>query len=117
MLVSEHCRWCVYFTAANDVGPFCAYILIEGHSRGCPAGDDCTVFKKARKKNRAGTGEYRLVHTKAAGEPELEKEFYKLYCEGESDAAIARTLDVCVDRVHKWRRSRGLPTQKLIGGR
>lgn len=116
MLVTERCRWCVYFSTANDVGPYCDYILLEGHSRGCPAGDNCTAFKKARRKNTAGAGKYEMVNAKDTKTVEREKKFAKMYREGKGDKEIGRAVGVGADVVREWRKSHGLPTQSLIGG-
>lgn len=39
----EYCKGCVYWGCRHYVGNSCCnYIFIEGHSRGCPPGKDCT---------------------------------------------------------------------------
>ena len=46
----ERCKTCFY---AGKLGsdPCCDYTLIVGHSRGCKAGDGCTVYKPRRVKH------------------------------------------------------------------
>ena len=46
-LVTARCRKCKYFSKANGHHysyAACNYILHEGHSRGCPAGDECDKY-------------------------------------------------------------------------
>lgn len=46
MVVHEKCMKCIY----RGGGVFgCEYILIEGHSRGCPSGAECTRYATRRK--------------------------------------------------------------------
>lgn len=45
------CRKCMYkgsHVKDNAKHPGCNYILMEGHSRGCPI-EDCQVFRKGKK--------------------------------------------------------------------
>lgn len=116
MACTERCRWCVYFETSNVIGPHCSYILITGHSRGCPPGDDCTAFKKAKEKNTAGAGWYGMLNTKDPKIVEREKTFAEMYRDGKRDKEIARATGVNPSTVRKWRIRHGLPTQQLIGG-
>lgn len=49
---NKNCRDCVYFFGINDPSCTCNYIFMEGHSRGCPPGDECTVKVKRKRKRR-----------------------------------------------------------------
>lgn len=46
MIVTERCWSCKYFSGDKDKYPCCDYIGHTGHSRGCPAGDDCDKYKE-----------------------------------------------------------------------
>ena len=39
---AKYCKGCVYWGGDYDNNYCCNYIFIEGHSRPCPAGKDCT---------------------------------------------------------------------------
>jgi len=48
-LCTDRCRRCAYGFEENgsgDTRPFCGYILFTKTSRPCPAGKNCTVFKR-----------------------------------------------------------------------
>lgn len=57
-VVGPSCRGCVYVgyfcsqTAYKEIPEFCKYILTEGHSRPCPAGQGRTVRKTGGPKRR-----------------------------------------------------------------
>lgn len=46
-LVTERCKECMYsgYVLFHDL--CCDYMLLTGKHRDCPAGDECTKFKKA----------------------------------------------------------------------
>lgn len=46
--MQDPCRGCIYLRGENSINRSCEYILMVGHSRGCPPGAGCTV-KKTRK--------------------------------------------------------------------
>ena len=45
-LVTKRCEKCKYKGEVLFGEPCCAYILIAGKSRGCPAGDGCDKFEE-----------------------------------------------------------------------
>lgn len=48
-LSSKYCNGCVYYSGGFENNKTCNYIFMEGHSRPCPPGKDCTVkVKKSR---------------------------------------------------------------------
>lgn len=49
---ARYCKRCTYLSKTSFV-PYCAYLIREGHSRGCPAGKGC-VRKKTMRKARCG---------------------------------------------------------------
>lgn len=49
------CKKCVYRGKLGQQTTCCEYILVEGHSRGCPV-DDCTCFKKGEPAKRTDSG-------------------------------------------------------------
>lgn len=44
--LQEPCDGCAYFGGEHYINRSCNYIFIEGHSRGCPPGADCTKRKE-----------------------------------------------------------------------
>lgn len=47
---SVKCEHCMYSQRFDISQYYCTYILQVGHSRGCPGGDACTVYKKRKVK-------------------------------------------------------------------
>lgn len=54
----KYCKDCVYWGCRHYVGNSCCnYIFIEGHSRGCPPGKDCTKKVVGKRKRTMEFGE------------------------------------------------------------
>lgn len=50
---TKRCSSCYFGTTyarMSDGQRICDYILITGHRRGCPAGDDCDKYRKGRRR-------------------------------------------------------------------
>lgn len=47
-MAKKKCKTCIYRAAEAELGN-CDYILITGHMRGCPAGDDCIRYEKGER--------------------------------------------------------------------
>jgi hypothetical protein len=45
-MIDEYCNGCRYVDELMHAVPFCAYILYENHTRGCPTGKRCTKRKE-----------------------------------------------------------------------
>ena len=106
--MTERCRSCFYYTSdyGHFICPTCDYILIEGHRRGCPAGDECDKFlpkKDCIKYTSAVAGLVRL--------PVREQQLFDLYEQGKTDVAIAKALNISRQAVAKWRNKNGLSSQ------
>lgn len=106
-VVTDRCKDCVYYrsnSTGHSVLPTCDYILVEYHSRGCPAGDECTHFVMATK--RGAPGRLRLSVDESL--------VFDLYWQGKTDAEIGKALDVPPATITHWRCRRDLPSQKSI---
>ena len=106
-VVTERCKSCIYYRT-NSTGhtcvPSCDYILIEGHSRGCPAGDECDKY--TRSVRTAKRGMIRL--------PVEEAKIYEMYMHGMTDTEIGKALDISAKAIADWRRRRDFPAQHSI---
>lgn len=115
------CRGCIY-KAAPRAGYGCNYMLITGHSRGCPV-EGCTVKKTSgqarRKKPKPiilpGTPSIHTAHKTREDRPGTRLTFdeakaLELYYAGHSDAEISDGLGGVISRqgILMWRRRRGL---------
>ena len=62
MPISERCLSCYYAASTRSWDKderVCDYILMEGHSRGCPSGDGCTKYRPGPHPKV-----YRMIHDK-----------------------------------------------------
>lgn len=117
------CRGCIYKAKPRSVNK-CNYLLITGHSRGCPI-EGCTVkqtkgtAQRSRPRPVALPGSLPKITT---GQHAPQKPGHKvtfneakaleLYRAGRSDAEIARTVGgISRQGILMWRRRRGLPNQ------
>lgn len=49
-ICDDRCRECYYRGTRSKIEtPFCQYIIITGHMRPCPAGENCTKFISVKK--------------------------------------------------------------------
>lgn len=104
MVVTDRCKSCVYYrsdASGHNLVPTCDYILVEGHRRGCPAGDSCTKYVQAFSSNGG-----------RAHLPVPESEIFDLYYQGMSDAEISLKLNVSRHVIFNWRRRWSLPSTK-----
>lgn len=46
-------KGCIHQARWDEHTKFCAYILDEGHRRPCPAGKDCTEYKRGRRAKKS----------------------------------------------------------------
>lgn len=106
-VVTERCRSCIYYRT-NSTGhsglPTCDYILIEGHRRGCPAGDECDKYAPSVKTRVRGM--IRL--------PVEEVIVFEMYEHGMTDTEIGKNLGVSAKAIADWRKRRDLPSQHSI---
>ena len=58
---TKKCKRCFYSFNHSAHLPTCDYILITGHRRPCPAGDNCTEFTTKRKKKPNNNGLVRMM--------------------------------------------------------
>ena len=106
-VVTKRCKSCIYYRT-NSTGhtgmPTCDFILIEGHSRGCPAGDECDKYTRSVKSAKRGM--IRL--------PFDESIVFDMYANGMTDTEIGTALDISARAVSDWRRRRDLPAQHSL---
>lgn len=115
------CRGCIY-KAAPRAGYMCDYLLLTGHSRGCPI-EGCTKKKTRgqawRRKPKPiilpGTPSIHTAHKTREDRPGTRLTFdeakaLELYYAKKSDAEISRALGGVISRqgILMWRRRRGL---------
>lgn len=123
------CRGCIYRASTHE-GYQCDYLLITGHSRGCPI-EGCT------KKETKGTAQRRkprpvtlpgslppdkrgnrTAHRTRGDRPGQplklnEAAAMELYLKGLSDAKIAAELgDITPNGIAAWRKRKGIPSQR-----
>lgn len=96
-VVTKRCRDCLYYSDNSRHHAHgwasCDYILLVGHSRGCPAGDECTRYTPM--KNAEVT-------------PEFISAMLRFYDQGLSDLEIGRAIGKGRFFVRYWRRKLGL---------
>ena len=92
-LCSAFCKGCFYHERGTNC---CGFILIEGHSRGCPPNEECT--------RRVTAAEY-----KAKKRKERNDKFMEAYALGLTDVQMAEALGVSRTTVSRWRDMEGLP--------
>lgn len=106
-VVTKRCMSCIYYrtnSTGHSVLPTCDYILIEGHRRGCPAGDECNKYVPS-------------VKTKSRGMIRLPVEeaiVFEMYEHGMTDTEIGKDLGVSAKAIADWRKRRDLPSQHSI---
>ena len=56
MAKQKKCSTCKYSCRISFEGGdrFCQYILITGHRRPCPGGNECTVYERCRRLRQCG---------------------------------------------------------------
>ena len=124
--MQKPCVGCGYYSGC------CIYILMTGHRRPCPPGDQCTVYLPVRKEAQVErdkslcrrndflfqpnpkTGQVapniNVRATPALARVYLSKEEAELYDSGHSDPEIARALGVHKVTVAKWRKLTNRPS-------
>lgn len=45
---ASKCGSCKYGYMHMNFGPYCDYILLTGHRRPCPPGEECTAYEKGQ---------------------------------------------------------------------
>lgn len=83
----------------------CDYLSITGHRRPCPPGAACTVRVAAKKDPKRKWKEHPPVKRRTWDT----KKALELYCQGQSDGAIAAAVGTTRNAVAFWRREQGLP--------
>lgn len=94
------CEGCVYAVLLSGAW-CCDYLLMTGHRRPCPPGEDCTVRKE---------GDYTKKGSAFMKRREWDTDKAKaLYDQKLSDAEIAGRVGTTASAVAYWRRGLGLP--------
>lgn len=114
----RYCNGCAY--QSREYGS-CDYILITGHSRGCPPGQGCTRKEIGKRKDKNHEIMNRIVTEKIARKKykrrkdkgirklDREEELRRLRAweAGLSDYEIAQKLGISRSTVKQWRNTRG----------
>lgn len=107
MPVTKRCRTCFYF-CNNDrhfICPTCDYMLITGHMRGCPAGDECDKYFPRAEGMKILNPRGRPTRIAAR-----ETDVRAMYEQGMSDVQIAEAVGANRKAIQRWRKKNGLPS-------
>lgn len=99
------CRTCLYRSARTDT---CDYILIVGHSRGCPV-KGCTKYVATENAKRLCD-----YYAGVRDLPESDKELLDLYEQGFTDSEIGQLTGKGRMVIAHWRQKMGLRSQKEL---